>query len=109
VARRKIYHKVDFTDYEKEGLKNLLKECEKENLVLPPGWSEVNTLKMCYSARFDMKKCLANLKNHLKWWLDPEMHQISSKSADLLKNGFIYVHGRDIQLRPIIILDVTKL
>lgn len=36
------------------------------------------------------------------------MHQVTAKSAELLSNGFIYLLGRDKDLRPVIILDVTK-
>ena len=108
-SRRKIYHGVVFSDFEKQGIQQFRAEIEKAQISLPSEWTDIEVLKMAYTARFNYKECLKKLESHLKWYNDPSMHQIDDKSRVLLENGFIYVHGRDKNLRPVVVLNVLKL
>ncbi|EGR32613.1 hypothetical protein IMG5_076430 [Ichthyophthirius multifiliis] len=108
-AGRKIYHNVQFTLFEQQGIQQLKETLNTEQVSLTPDWSDIDYLKMCYCGRFDLKKCIQLTKTHVQWRLDPNMQCLDDKSKALLESGMIYVHGRDKQYRPVIILDCTKI
>ncbi len=43
--------------------------------------------------------------NHLEWRKTYFPFSITNKASEILNNGFIYVHGRDIYFRPIIVIN----
>lgn len=95
-ARRKVYEKVNYTDFEKNGIVEMKKTFEEDNknsktpLKLPENWKESDWLKMCYTARFDYKKCMEKMRDHVTWRNDKENHMLDETSKKLLESGFIY-------------------
>ncbi|KRW98377.1 P-loop containing nucleoside triphosphate hydrolase [Pseudocohnilembus persalinus] len=115
-ARRKIYENVEYTDYENKGISDLKEAFEKNNqnpkkepMVLPSNWRESDWLKMCYTARFDIKKCLEKMRSHLQWRNDQTNFEIDEDSKQLFEKGFFYQLGRDKGNRPVLYMDATKI
>lgn len=80
-----------------------------EKIQLPADWTEIDSLKMCYSARYDIKQLVKQTKDHITWRTDPTMHNIDPTSKALLESGFVYLVGRDREMRPVIVLDCLKI
>ncbi|CAD8153805.1 unnamed protein product [Paramecium octaurelia] len=61
-------------------------------------------LRMLYATKFKFEKCLEAIKNYDEWRqsLDPKVNPI------LLKQGVIYMHGRDNRFRPILVVNAQK-
>ncbi|EAR86555.2 CRAL TRIO domain protein (macronuclear) [Tetrahymena thermophila SB210] len=109
-AGRKIYHNTQFSAFEQQGIAQFKQVLEKDQEIkLPSDWTDVDNLKMCYSARFDMQKCIKQTKEHIAWRNDVDMHTIDEESKKLLESGFVYLLGRDKQYRPVVVLDCTKI
>jgi len=105
---RKIFDCVPYTPYEQEKLKEFEAMIVKENLQLPPGWTRAYTMKFVYSAKFALDKCMENLKTYLDWLSHPNRKVILPKSLELLKEGLVYMSGRDKQFRPVIVVNVDR-
>ncbi|CAD8159827.1 unnamed protein product [Paramecium octaurelia] len=64
-------------------------------------------LRMLYATKFKFDKCLEAIKTYDEWKqnMDPKVNPMSQ---ELLKQGVIYMHGRDNRYRPIIVVNARK-
>lgn len=105
---RKIFDCVPYTPYEEQKLKEFEAMIVKEGIQLPQGWPRALTMKYVYSAKFALEKCMENLKVYLDWLSHPNRKTIPPKCLELLKEGLVYLSGRDKQFRPIIVVNVYR-
>ena len=108
---RFIFNGVDKTPYEKEKLEELYKYItEKENDInnsFPEWWLESDTLRYLQATNYDVKKTYNLIKENLKS-TDQAIKIIDKRIRFILNYGFIYMYGRDMHFRPIIIVEVKK-
>jgi hypothetical protein len=108
-AVRKVFSDVKYYDDELEKLKEFEEMIIREEVHLPSNWTQVETIKYMYSGKFELKKSLKNLKEHLEWRAIHEQSTLSPSAYKYLEDGILYISGRDKQYRPIIIINVYKL
>jgi len=106
---RRIFHNVQYTQHEKDKLADFEEAIEKDRIVLPNDWKIEDTMKYAYSGKFDIKKSLTNLKAHLAWRAQINKSGPTDRSLRLLRNGVVYISGRDKDFRPIIIVNADKI
>jgi hypothetical protein len=108
-AVRKVFSDVKYLDDELEKLKEFEEMIAKDQVQLPSDWTKVDTIRMMYSGKFELKKSLKNLKDHLEWRASPDRGILSPKAYKYLEDGIMYISGRDKQYRPIVIINVYKI
>ena len=105
-SSRKIFTNVPFTDFEKKWIKELNEIIDERNeILLPMGWTDGQTLGCIYTALGDIEFAYEILRDYIKWFEKTFPMNIvpKDKSWELLNNGFLYIYGRDHQFRPIMI------
>jgi hypothetical protein len=102
---------MDKTPYEKEKLEELTKyitEKEKDiNNFFPEWWLESDTLRYLQATNYDIKKTHTLIKENIKN-TKQTIKIIDKRIRFILNYGFIYMYGRDMHFRPIIIVEVNK-
>lgn len=63
--------------------------------VLFNSWKKSDYLKMQYSGKFKIKESIKKLLTHVTWRNSIEFHTLSKPNLDFLKEGILYIHGRD--------------
>jgi hypothetical protein len=58
-------------------------------------WLKSDYLKMQYSGKFKIKDAIKNLQAHVSWRNSIEFHTLSQPNLEFLKEGILYIHGRD--------------
>ena len=108
---RFIFNGMDKTPYEKEKLEELTKyitEKEKDiNNFFPEWWLESDTLRYLQATNYDIKKTHTLIKENIKY-SKQTIKIIDKRIRFILNYGFIYMYGRDMHFRPIIIVEVNK-
>ena len=108
---RFIFNGMDKTPYEKEKLEELTKyiaEKEKDiNNFFPEWWLESDTLRYLQATNYDIKKTHTLIKENIKN-TKQTIKIIDKRIRFILNYGFIYMYGRDMHFRPIIIVEVNK-
>ena len=108
---RFIFNGMDKTPYEKEKLEELTKyiaEKEKDiNNFFPEWWLESDTLRFLQATNYDIKKTHTLIKENIKY-SKQTIKIIDKRIRFILNYGFIYMYGRDMHFRPIIIVEVNK-
>ena len=108
---RFIFNGMDKTPYEKEKLEELTKyitEKEKDiNNFFPEWWLESDTLRYLQATNYDIKKTHTLIKENIKY-TNQTIKIIDKRIRFILNYGFIYMYGRDMHFRPIIIVEVNK-
>ena len=110
---RFIFNGMEKTAYEKEKLEEFNKFIkEKENQknngkFLPDWWLESDTLRFLQSANYDIKKVYNLIRENLIS-SEKAIKTIDKRIRFILNYGFLYMYGRDVHFRPIIIIEVSK-
>ena len=108
---RFIFNGMDKTPYEKEKLEELTKyiaEKEKDiNNFFPEWWLESDTLRFLQATNYDIKKTHTLIKENIKY-SKQTIKIIDKRIRFILNYGFIYMYGRDMHFRPVIIVEVNK-
>lgn len=103
----------EYLPFEKEKLANLYQEIEKYNtnksknfkkLIIPDNWPQYETLRFHQATSYKNENTIKLLNDHFEW-KSTFPFGITEKSMQLLNSGFMYVHGRDNNYRPIIVLN----
>lgn len=66
-------------------------------------------LKHLYICNFDDQLAFEHIRSFQKARLEYAGTKLNTNVLDLLKNGIIYVCGRDKMLRPLVVLNVSVL
>ena len=64
-------------------------------------------MRYLQSTNFDIKKVYSLIKENLKS-TEKARKIIDKRIRFILNYGFIYMHGRDVHFRPIIVVEVKK-
>ncbi|CAD8156730.1 unnamed protein product [Paramecium pentaurelia] len=64
-------------------------------------------LRMLYATKFKFEKCFDAIKNFDEWRQSIDS-KVNPMSQELLKQGVIYMHGRDNRFRPILVVNARK-
>lgn len=111
---RRIFEAVisNFDIYEEDKLKELEQGIIVHNTknpnnmcVLPQNYNPLEKRRYLQATGFDIKKTINLLIENIKWRSELIPPKISDKIIQLLNCGFMYVHGRDNNYRPIIVLQ----
>ena len=60
---------------------------------------------MLYCGHFEIKETIEIVKKHIDFRNNKTLRMNNSKYQRILQEGLIYLHGRDKDFRPIIILN----
>ena len=107
-STRKIFHNVEYTDFEKERMNDLANALEKEGYVLPDSWTERNLLLLVYAGDVVTKKSVQAYKKLKKITEDPAINTLSeSGRKSLVLFLFLRLRKKDLftPLVEILVLD----
>ena len=103
----------EFQNYEEDKLKELESEITKYNsknesakLIFPSSYNTIEKRRYLQATGFDAKKTISLLIENIKWRSELIPPQMSNKVIRLLNCGFMYIHGRDNNYRPCLVLQV---
>ena len=103
---RRIFINVPYLDYEQKWLDEYKKIIDKhpEN-KLPNFWNDGLNLTFIYSTECKLEKSYQRMLDYFAWYKKsfPLNIQPKDKCMQILNSGFLYIHGRDHQFRPILI------
>lgn len=104
-----IYAVPEYLDWENEALElfeNFLTEKGEE---LSEEATTSKKLRFLHGYKFDNEKCLVALKDQLAWekeYLPPVLTELPRQ---IIEAGAVYIHGRDTNHRPFIVLDAYRM
>ncbi|CAG9311888.1 unnamed protein product [Blepharisma stoltei] len=101
-VERLIFNKQEYKDWELQPLRQLEKNFNK----IPKD----ELLRFLYGQGWDLKKAEEAIQAHLDWksqW--PNYMNVYPLVQNILNSGGVYIHGRDIYYRPLIVLKLSKL
>ena len=103
---RRIFINVPYLEYEQKWLDEYKKIIDKhpEN-KLPNFWNDGLNLTFIYSTECKLEKSYQRMLDYFAWYKKsfPLNIQPKDKCMQILNSGFLYIHGRDHQFRPILI------
>jgi len=101
-----------FSQYEEVKLASLNIEIEKynksnpkEKLIIPENYNLSEQRRFLQATGFHFGKTILLLKENIKWRKELLPPKVNDKVIEILNSGFMYVHGRDNNYRPIFVLD----
>ncbi len=113
--RRIFEGKTEYKQFEKIKLSELYQEIYKRNskekaysnniinISLLKKW---DVLRLLQATCFDIDKSIKLILAHLNWRNEKiPNYVLKEKAMEILEKGFIYIHGRDCQYRPIIVVN----
>ena len=105
-ALRRIFLGVPYLDIEEKWIREFKSEIAAHpETNLPDYWCDAIHLRFVYATECNIKKSYERLEKYLQWHKNmfPMYITPGDNICKLLNLGFLYVHGRDHQFRPIII------
>lgn len=114
-AHRLIFHLSFLTKFEENMLhkfESIISESKLRHNRFLTNWHRNELLKFLYSKDWDILKALKYLENYLKWreqHIPNDLNYLRQDIQEVLETGCFYVHGRDKQFRPIIILRTDRI
>ena len=61
-------------------------------------------LRLLHASQFNHKKTFHNIEHQILWRAENIPVKISDSVENMIKSGFMYVHGRDRNFRPLIVI-----
>jgi hypothetical protein len=75
-----------------------------------PLWDETMLLKYIVAYKFEMTNIVSNLLYHFEWrQTNVPRPYLMARVIPVMEKGLLYIHGRSMDMSPIIILDFVKL
>lgn len=100
---------TEFNANEIDKIAKLKAYAQKEGYFLKPMWTDNMILRFLYAMGFKLNKTLQAIKDHTVWRETFFPLQVDDELRKYLNSGLIYVHGRDAQLRPIVVFNVSMI
>ncbi|CAG9331750.1 unnamed protein product [Blepharisma stoltei] len=104
-VERLIFDKQEYKEWELSHLgqlEKLLHNCTE--------LAKSELLRFLYGQGWDLKKTVEAIKAHYQWKSEwPNYMSVYPLVQNILNSGGVYIHGRDIYYRPLIILKLSKL
>ncbi|CAI2369390.1 unnamed protein product [Moneuplotes crassus] len=94
-----------FTKLEEDSYEELLDYFYDKGEELPEGVTKRRALRFLNGNSFDIKKTYENIIKHIEWRGEMKPFILSEGDMNLLDKGFIYIHGRDKNFRPILVIN----
>lgn len=99
----------NLTQYELEQIRLIKEKIKKEhNTDVPEGFSDREVLKFLQGNSFDMNIASTKLVNNFKWLTEVTALEMTPQLLETLQSGVMYLHGRDMNYRPIIVMDLSR-
>lgn len=106
---RFIYNNVPFDNYEENKIKEFMDKIKNKNIIIPNYIKKEKILNILYTAKFNLKKAIENLKEIINFNNDIENFLIKDEYINIYNLGILYTLGIDKKFRPIIYMDCRKL
>jgi hypothetical protein len=75
-----------------------------------PLWEDFMLLRMIVAYKFDMPNIIKNIMFHFEWrQTNIPRPLLTNKTLCIMNKGLLYIHGRCMDMTPIIVLDFIKL
>lgn len=94
-----------FTDQEENAYEELLDYFYEEGEEVPEAITKRRALRFLNGHGFNIKKSFQNIIEHMQWRQELKPIILTQGDRDLLDKGFIYVHGRDRDYRPFLVVN----
>jgi hypothetical protein len=117
--QRFIFTNQVLSEFENEKLHRLELELQKLKInpyTTHPEWTRNDLLRYCYGTGWKTRVAVKTLVNYLKWRemttpsgylsLFPKVEKLMVKHNQ--HSGCVYVHGRDMYYRPILVIDFLR-
>ena len=109
--RRSIFEKIsieEYLPYENEKYNELMEYYEKKyskDFSFPQNWPRTETMKCLQSAGFNLDKAIKKIKSQLDC---PMPRLVYEQYEEILHSGFLYLHGLDVNYRPVLVASASK-
>ena len=94
-------------DQELQMIMNFKVWCKMNNKLLPDTEQEI--LRHLYTSDSDNARAYSSIKSHFQYRNKVFPMSMTENMITLLNSGGIYIHGRDKNFRPIVIVNLDKL
>merc|ERR1712232_1293100 len=75
---------------------------------IPKWWSWHDCYRFCEPLEFNANKAVKDIIEHWDWLSELKTYNLSEKAANILKNGTLYIHGRDYKGNVNIFTNISK-
>jgi hypothetical protein len=94
-------------EFEEEIKKHNSKKKPEDRFFLPVDYKKEEVRRYLQATGFNCTKSLELLKENIRWRKELIPPKMNDKIMEILNCGFIYVHGRDNNYRPIMVLNAN--
>ncbi|CAD8084670.1 unnamed protein product [Paramecium primaurelia] len=102
-ATRRIFLSVEYDHFEKKQIQQFKDIIRGANISVS---SDDVLLRFLYAGYFNMTNCLELYKRHIYWLNTSRLSTIPDKVLLCLREGLVYIGGKDYQYRPIIVINL---
>ena len=110
---KNIYYGVDIPEdqFEKTQEYNTFLQEEYDNgslQTIPEYWSFHDSWRFADAAQYKKEDEVRDAQNHFPWVEEMKNFNLSAASEKILREGHIYVHGRDVNGYPNIVIELKR-
>lgn len=98
---------IKFNEFQEEIKKHNKKKSDDDKFYLPEDYKKEEIRRFLQATGFNSSKSLELLKENIRWRRELIPPKMSDKIIEILNSGYIYVHGRDNNFRPILVLNAN--
>jgi len=107
---RKVFGgSIQFDDFEDDKIRQFNEYAAEKNLKFISEYNRKDDLRFIQGVGFDIKKAAVAIQSHMKWRRDTLPIQETPEIAAVVRDGIMYVHGRDHRFRPVMYVNAKKL
>ena len=100
---------VEYDDAEIKAITKFKIFMAEKKLTLEQEVPDSDILRFLQAGGFDNKASYEWLKNYVEWRISNIPPVLNDLCEELIRAGFLYIHGRDKKWRPLIVLNPTAL
>jgi hypothetical protein len=100
---------IEYEEYEYECVKKFKEYLKTNKLTLGKEIEDSDILRYIKTDAFDPKSTFQQLQKYIEWRENNIPPVLNELSEQLIKSGFLYVHGRDKKFRPLVVINPTAL
>ncbi|CAD8165122.1 unnamed protein product [Paramecium pentaurelia] len=109
-AIRKVFgidesSKHEYDIYERQQIDSFKKCLDDDNQLL----SDELILRFLYANQFDFDQTIQHMRTHHLWITNPSNFKWTLNAEEIIKQGAIYISGRGLGLKPIVVVNADKL
>lgn len=107
--QRLVYGVAEFKDWEMEHMEKFEEYLAENGINYEQDADMRKKLRFLHGYKFDYAKTVEALNTQIAWEKEHIPAKLSTYSQRIMESGCVYLHGRDIHHRPIIVLDANKI